>query len=73
LQRYEVGKHFDLNIADDGFTCTRNEQRLAREAALGGLFAYMPSAPASRPGDSRLLRWFAATSRCLPSSLRLAA
>ncbi len=37
IGRRKVGKHFDLEIADDGFSFRRNRERIAEEAALDGL------------------------------------
>lgn len=36
LGKYKVGKHFELEIADDGFTCRRHEERIREEARLDG-------------------------------------
>lgn len=38
LNRYKVGKHFELEINDDSFTYTRNQEKIAAEAALDGLY-----------------------------------
>ena len=34
LNKYKVGKHYQIEITDDGFTATRNQDRLSQEAAL---------------------------------------
>ncbi len=38
LNKYKVGKHYQITITDEGFTSTRNQQRLAQEAALDGFY-----------------------------------
>lgn len=37
-RKYKVGKHYDIEIADDGFTWRRNQDRIDEEAALDGLY-----------------------------------
>jgi transposase len=44
LNKYKVGKHFDLGIQDAGFTFGANEERIAAEAALDGLYVIRTSA-----------------------------
>ena len=39
-----VGKHFDLDIKDDAFSFCVNEERLAAEAALDGIYVIRTSA-----------------------------
>jgi hypothetical protein len=43
LNRHKVGKHFVLTITDDGFSYTRNEARIAEEAALDGIYVIRSS------------------------------
>ena len=38
LNKYKVGKHYQIEITDDGFTATRNQDRLSQEAALDGFY-----------------------------------
>jgi hypothetical protein len=38
LNRHKVGKDFDLTIRDDGFSYSRNEPRIAEEAAPDGIY-----------------------------------
>jgi len=38
LEKSKVGKHFDHEITETGFTWSRNEERIAAEAALDGLY-----------------------------------
>ena len=37
-RKYKVGKHYDIEIADDGFEWRRNQDRIDEEAALDGLY-----------------------------------
>jgi len=44
INKYKAGKHFDLDIQDSGFAFSVNEQRVAAEAALDGLYVIRTSA-----------------------------
>jgi hypothetical protein len=44
LNKYKVGKHFDLDIQDTAFSFSVNEERVAAEAALDGLYVIRTSA-----------------------------
>ena len=44
LNKYRVGKHFDLDIQDAAFTFGLNEERVAAEAAIDGLYVIRTSA-----------------------------
>jgi hypothetical protein len=44
LNKYKVGKHFDLDIQDTAFAFSVNEARVAAEAALDGLYVIRTSA-----------------------------
>ena len=43
LDKYKVAKHFDLSIAEAAFTYKVNEERIAAEAALDGLYVIRTS------------------------------
>jgi transposase len=43
VNRYKVAKHFELTITDDSFRYWRNEQQIAQEAALDGLYVIRTS------------------------------
>lgn len=43
LGRFKVGKHFITRITEDSFTYERNTERIAREAALDGIYALRTS------------------------------
>ncbi len=44
IGKYKVGKHFDLDIQDAAFAFSVNEERVAAEAALDGLYVIRTSA-----------------------------
>jgi len=46
LQRFQVGKHFTLEISDTGVHYQRDQQSIAAEAALDGLYVLRTSVPA---------------------------
>ena len=46
LRRFKVGKHFDTESTDDGFSYVRNEDRIAVEAALDGIYVIRTNVPA---------------------------
>ncbi|MDP2181698.1 MAG: IS1634 family transposase [Actinomycetota bacterium] len=43
LDRFRVGKHFHIEITDDDFRFSRNEKRIATEAALDGVYVIRTS------------------------------
>jgi Transposase DDE domain len=45
IGKYKVAKHFDLDIQDAALTFSVNEERVAAEAALDGLYVIRTSAP----------------------------
>lgn len=47
LGKYKVGKHFELEIADDGFTYQRDEARIRDEARLDGVYVVRSSLSAA--------------------------
>ncbi|MBM3190191.1 MAG: IS1634 family transposase [Chloroflexi bacterium] len=47
LGKYKVGKHFELEIADDGFLYHRNEERIRDEARLDGVYVVRTSLSAA--------------------------
>jgi len=48
VNKYKVAKHFDLDIRDDGFEYLVNEERVAAEAALDGIYVIRTSVPADK-------------------------
>jgi transposase len=47
LNRFKVGKHFELQITDSTFSFKRNEQRIAAEATLDGIYVVRTSLSAA--------------------------
>jgi hypothetical protein len=45
LDRYKVGKHFQLHISEEAFSYERNEEKIAQEAALDGIYVIRTSVP----------------------------
>jgi transposase len=48
IQRYKMSKHFLLEIGDGEFRWRRNEESIAREAALDGVYVLRTNAPAEK-------------------------
>jgi transposase len=44
IGKYKVGKHFDLDIKDEAFSFSVNDERVAAEAALDGIYVIRTSA-----------------------------
>lgn len=45
MDRWKMAKHFLLTITDEAFTYQRDEEKIAREAALDGLYVIRTSVP----------------------------
>ena len=53
LNRFKMGKHFELEIAADHFSYRRKEEAIAAEAALDGIYVIRTSVPAeAMDGDN---------------------
>ena len=48
--KFKMAKHFDLHITDEAFSFTRNQDSIAAEAALDGIYVLRTSLPDQRPG-----------------------
>jgi len=48
VNRYKVSKHFELVITDNSLSFSRNQDNIAAEAALDGLYVIRTSVPAQR-------------------------
>jgi hypothetical protein len=58
LNKYKVGKHFDLTIQDAAFAFSVNEARVAAEAALDGLYVIRTStAEADMSAEAAVLNY----------------
>ena len=63
IGKHKVAKHFELEIADDGFTWQRNRERIAEEAALDGLYVIRTSVPEGELGAEDTVRAYKRLSR----------
>jgi len=58
LNKYKMAKHFDLDIQDAGFSFRVNEERVAAEAALDGLYVIRTSvAEADMSAEAAVLNY----------------
>jgi transposase len=56
--KFKMAKHFDLEITDEAFTFTRNQDSIAAEAALDGIYVLRTSLPDDALGrDDVVLRY----------------
>ncbi len=60
INKKKVGKHFAVSIADDGLSWRRDEQRIAAEAALDGIYVIRTSLPAGALGTGRAVESYKA-------------
>ena len=58
LGRYKMRKHFKLAIEETGFSFTRDEHSIAREAALDGIYVIRTSVPAATLGSEDAVRTY---------------
>jgi transposase len=52
INHYKMAKHFHITITDDTFTYTRNEEAIAAEAALDGIYVLRTSLPEASLGHN---------------------
>ncbi|GFG93307.1 hypothetical protein MBOU_53490 [Mycobacterium bourgelatii] len=58
INHYKMAKHFHITITDNSFTFTRNEDAIAAEAALDGIYVLRTNLPKSALGrDDVVLRY----------------
>jgi hypothetical protein len=55
LRRRKVGKHFSIDIADDHFTYARDQDSIAAEAALDGIYVLRASAGTSELDSNQVV------------------
>ena len=60
VNKYKVGKHFELGIEESGFTFTRRDQQIAAEAALDGLYVIRTSVPKKQMNSAEAVRSYKA-------------
>ena len=58
LGRYKMRKHFKIAIEETGFSFTRDEHSIAREAALDGIYVIRTSVPAATLGSEDAVRTY---------------
>ena len=58
VNQYKVAKHFELSIADNAFTFSRNEPKIASEAALDGLYIIRTSVKVERMDSADCVRTY---------------
>ena len=63
LRRYKVGKHFDTTVTEDGFSYAPNEDRIAEEAALDGIYVIRTDVPAEELPAEEAVRSYKSLSR----------
>ena len=63
VNKYKVAKHFDLDIADDRFDFSVNDERVAAEAALDGIYVIRTCVPAERLDAEDTVRTYKELSR----------
>ena len=56
LNRYKVGKHFDLVIGDASLEYAINDERVAQEAALDGIYVIRTAVPPARMNSDDVVR-----------------
>jgi transposase len=60
LNKYKVGKHFELTIEESGFEFKRLESQIAAEAALDGLYVIRTSVPKKQMTSAEAVRSYKA-------------
>lgn len=58
LNAHKVGKHFDVEITDDGLLYSVNESRVAAEAALDGIYVIRTSVPDKKLAASAVVQTY---------------
>ena len=58
LKRYKMAKHFIWEIKDGQFTFRRNEEQIAREAELDGIYIIRSNVPAQQMDAAQLVRQY---------------
>lgn len=56
INKFKMQKHFILEITEDSFSCRRNEEKIAREAALDGIYVVRTSVPKDALGPQSTVR-----------------
>ena len=56
INKYRVGKHFDLDISDNDFSFAINQERVKQEAALDGIYIIRTSLPKEQMDANETVR-----------------
>ena len=60
LNKYKVGKHFELTIEENGFKFQRLEKQITAEAALDGIYVIRTSVPKKQMSSAEAVRSYKA-------------
>ena len=63
LRAHKVGKHFTTTASDDGFSWERDEEKIAAEAALDGIYVIRTNVAAKELGPEDAVRAYKSLSR----------
>jgi len=63
VNRFKVGKHFDMEITEESFRYERDTARIAEEAALDGFYVIRTSVPAEALGREQTVRAYKGLSK----------
>lgn len=63
IDKYKVGKHFELDIREDGFDYEIDQGRVTAEAALDGIYVVRTSLPQTRMDAAQTVRSYKLLSR----------
>ncbi len=55
LSHHKVGKHFNVDVTDDAFVWSRNDERVRVEAELDGFYVIRAKVPAPQPAAADLV------------------
>jgi len=63
IGKHKVAKHYRLTITDESFRYERDEESIAREAALDGIYVIRTSVPSTELPAEDAVRWYKRLSR----------
>jgi transposase len=63
IDRYKVGKHFDIQITSDCFTFSRKEEQIRQEAAVDGLYVVRTDVPSKELTAEEVVRTYKSLSQ----------
>jgi transposase len=62
LNRYKMGKHFQVQIQDDSFTYTRKQANIEKEESLDGIYVIRTNVPAEALPSDQAVRSYKSSS-----------